>query len=183
MPNSIRALGEYDLLFCSYLQTILKMPSGSILISYSQDGQPGFSINENMVFVHTEVYDSFQNFYKDRFESYSQEQGQFVVNQKALRELELQLVFYGPNSDVNCQTVLEYLTMSNSTDFFISNNISFISSKSSITKTHEKINNRWWKRTDLNIHFYDTVKVEGMVDPVESVEVTIDSVHVKTIIE
>lgn len=61
--------------------------------------------------------------------------------------------------------------------------MSLIPSRISISsKVHEKINERWWERVDLNIGIYNTIAVDETNDTFESVNIEVDTDKINIII-
>lgn len=174
MANIVLSTDYFDKLFADFVQTILGLKQEQVLISYRTTGQVSSKINEDVCYIHTDLEETVEQIFKNRSKTYNPENEGYTIKQQSLRRLALQVVFYGPNSDIFSSILNEYCYMEDAKQFFYNNDLALIPSLTShTTKIHEKINDRWWDRADLKLRFYNTVTVETNVSTITSTDIKI----------
>lgn len=174
MAVNIVSLDELDALFADFVQSTLGLKQEQVLISYREFGQKSSVLSKDVCYVHTEIEDDAIQSFKNRRKGYDPETENVTITQQAMRKLMLQVVFYGPNSDVLSTTFNECCYLEDAKQFFYNNDLALIPSLTThIDKLHEKINERWWERADLKLRFYNTVSVETEVSTITSTDIKI----------
>ena len=174
MAVNIVSCEDFDLLFPNFVQDILGLKQEQVLISYREKGQPSSVISKDVCYVHTSLEDDQVQIFKNRKKSYDPETENVTITQQAMRRIMLQVVFYGPNSDVLSTMLNEYCYMEDAKQFFYNNDLAFIPSLTThIDKLYEKINERRWERADLKLRFYNTISVETEVSTITSTDIKI----------
>lgn len=175
MANNIVSLDTFDLLFADFIQSSLNLNDDQVLISYQEKGQKSSKISEDVVYVKVLNEQDEVGIYKNRSSSYDPETEQVTISQTAMRMLLLQVVFYGPNSEVLATTLNEIMYTDNAKQFLYNNNLSLVPIKTSPPmKSYEKINERWWHREDLKLYFYNSVTIEEVVSTVQKANISIN---------
>ena len=165
MASNILSLDSYDTLFADFIQSKLNLQANQVLISYPVKGQKSSVINEDVCYVHTENVDNEISILKNRREKYNLTTGKNDVQQASIRILRLHLIFYGPNSDILATKLNEYMYFESSKQFLNDNNLNLIPASTTLSdKIHEKINERWWDRNDLDLYFYNEIHVDESLD-------------------
>ena len=174
MVVNIVSCEDFDLLFANFVQDVLGLKQEQVLISYRERGQPSSVIAKDVCYVHTNLEDDEVQIFKNRKKSYDPETENVTITQQAMRRIMLQVVFYGPNSDVLSTTLNEYCYTEDAKQFFYNNDLALIPSLiSRPIKTHEKINERWWERVDLKLRFYNSISVDTEVSTITSTDIKI----------
>lgn len=174
MADNIRSLESFNDLFANFVQERLNMEQEKDLISYPEDGQPSFTIDEDVCFVHAEQSSDERSFHKNRTKSYDYQNNKVIYTQGTIRTINIQFVFYGRNSDILMSKLNEMLYFDSTKQWLRQNNLSLVSERISLAnKIHENFNGQWWERSDLNICLYDYITVEEAVDLLESADIRI----------
>lgn len=172
MAINIMSLSELDVLFADFVQTVLGLKQEQVLISFSEKGQKSSVFTNDVCYVHTYIEDDNIQVFKNRTKEYKGGINKFGITQRAMRRVDLQVAFYGPNSDVFCTTLNEFCYLEDAKQFFYNNDLSLIPDATNHPiKTHELINGRWWDRSDIRIKFYNTVTVSNEVSPITSTNI------------
>lgn len=173
MAESIVSTDTLDDLFSEIVTQCSGLESDKVLIAYSEKGKQSSTISDDVCYIHSEVVSDYVDQYKNRKYANNSTLNKVMISQSSMRVIELSLVFYGPNSAVIGTRVKEKFYFDSVKETLYKNNLAIIPEKDTITKTHEKINERWWDRVDVNIFFYNSVTVEENVNPIEDPVITI----------
>lgn len=174
MATNIISMNDVDTLFAQFVQNLTGLPENKVLISYSTSGQISSSIDENVAYVHSSYKANEINKFKQRREEYKENINKITITQYAMRVLNVQVIFYGPNSEQLSQLVYESLFMEEAKEFLYKNNLSLIPDLTEIGPiNHEKINERWWSRSDLNIGLYGSISIDSDVYTIEKLDTSI----------
>lgn len=181
MADNIIALNDLDILFADFIQAQLNLSDKQVLISYSRRGQRSSKIDEDVCYIKVFNEQDERNIYKQRKEAFDPETEQVTITQFAMRTLRLQVVFYGPNSDVLSTKLNELFYLNRAKEFLYNNNLAFIPDRTNIPiKSYEKINEQFWERADLKLYFYNSTSVEEVVDIIDKLDVQIYGLEDKT---
>lgn len=171
MAENIVSLDEFNNLFADFVSSVLNMPQDKVLISYQTEGQKFSKINETVCYVHVSQEQDEVQLVKNRKSVYNHTTHQWVFAQSAMRRLSIRFTFYGPQSDVLATKLKELMYFDSTKQFLYKNNLSIIPSKILITNTiHEKINERFWERVDLEVGMYNSTTVEEITGAVEELD-------------
>lgn len=172
MAYNITSLDDLDTLFANFIQQQLGMQGDEVLISNQEEGQISFKFNKNILYVKTYQEDDQVSIYKNRTRQYVQQEHGVVTTQRSMRVILLQLVFYGPNADVLSTRANEMFYLFDARDFLYDNNLSLIPDRTKHPiRIYEKINERWWRRADVELRFYNSIMVTENNGYIESAEV------------
>lgn len=172
MANNVVSLDDLDILFADFIQEQLGLKDDQVLISYQQRGQKFSQIDEDVVYVKVLQEQDERYVYKQRKRSYDRETERVTTSQSAMRTLLLQVVFYGPNSDILSTKLNERFYFDSAKQFLYKNNLSLIPDLTDFNnKTYEKINEQWWERTDLKLRFYNSVTVDEITNTIDKTDV------------
>ena len=155
MADVIQKIHDLEKLFADFVEDALGLADNQVVIQYPVKGQPAPKIGQTLIFEHiTQERNELQAF-KNRREIVTPGSGISGFSQTSRRMLQLAFQIYGPECDT-LATKLEELFYFESTRLFLEqNNMSLVSDRSTLyNKIHEKINERWWERVDLEIYLY-----------------------------
>lgn len=183
MANVIKDVNYFDSFFADLVQNILGTTQDKVRISYAEEGQVSFKINDNICFVHTMLEDNFVNKFKNQSLEYIGTEDVFVHSLSVMRVLYLKIVFYGNQSSVNSVLVSESLHLDSILQKLHNEDLAIIGDRTKLVKTRELINSRWWERTDLDLYFYNSIVVEEKPEPIDEVDITITDSDIKVIID
>lgn len=182
MANNIVSLDDLDFLFAKFIQDQLELENGQVRISYQQRGQKFSQINKDVVYVKVFQEQDERYVYKQRKRRYDSETERVTTSQSAMRTLLLQVVFYGPNSDVLSTTLNERFYFDSAKQFLYENNLALVPDLTDFQdKTYEKINDQWWERSDLKLRFYNSVTVDELTKTIESTDINYNIDGIKII--
>lgn len=170
MQFNITSLEQLDLLFADFIQEKLGLQDNQVILAYTEKGTPNQKISDNRIYIHTEQELDERKIYKDRHLEDTQD-GNIKVTQYTLRTVCLNVIAYGPLSDILLNQLNELIYLDSSKEFFSLNNLSLIPDRTSYqSNVHEIINDRWWHRSDLKLYFYNTISTEEEYATIDKID-------------
>lgn len=171
MEFNITSLEQFDLLFADFIQEQLGLQDDQVLLAYSEKGQPNQKITGDRIYVNTQQELDERRIYKDRHQKVNQD-GTVTISQYTMRTLCLSIIAYGPNSDVYMNSLNELVYTDAAKRFFYDNNLALIPDRTSYqSNIRENINERWWKRSDLKLYFYNSSSIVDTVNAIETYDI------------
>lgn len=172
MAEILQTVKEIEKFFAGLFVEYAGVNKNKVLLAYSEEGRPAFNIDKMAYFISVfpEVDD--RESYKHREEKYIDSIGKFRQSQFSQRTLRLHITTYGENTD---QSIIRFQNMLYSADanYTLSNMYLHIIPErtNGVIRLQERINDRWWTRYDIDLYFYNTVKIENDVSAFESVDI------------
>ena len=170
--HNIISLEDLDLIFADYAQEVLGLSQNKVLISYQENGQISSKINEDVVYIHAFIDQNDVSNYKERIREYDSSKDSILNMQHSMRVIGVDFVFYGPNSLVLSTILNDSFFLESGKEFLYKNNLSLIPSGiQNGIELHEKVNERWWKRSDLKMKFYNSIRTYEELQTIEEVNI------------
>lgn len=171
MEFNITKLEQFDLLFADFIQKQLGLEDDQVLLAYTEKGQPNQRITTDRIYVHTEQELDERRIYKNRKQTET-EDGKIKIEQYTMRTLCLNIIVYGPRSDILVNSLNSLVYTDTAKRFFYDNNLALIPDRTSYqSNIHEVINERWWHRADLKLYFYNSTSIVDTVDTIETFDI------------
>lgn len=172
MSDIIQSIKDIEKIFANLLVECTNVNRNKVLLAYSEEGRPAFNIDKLAYFISVfpEVDD--RETFKVRSEKYDSETEKFIQTQYSQRTLRLHITSYGVDTDKNL-IKFQNMLYSGDMNYYLSNSyLHLIPERTNgVIRLQEKINDRWWLRFDLDLYFYNTIKVENSVAAFESVDI------------
>lgn len=155
-----KKLSEIELAFADFIQEYLGMTQDKVLLMFRQEGQISSKINEDVVYLRLYQESDDVDIIKERFKTPNIIQLKDLIdNQISMRVLTLKIIIYGPNSETLSTKIKECFFMQPGDQFLYDNNLSLIPSSIIVrNRFFEKINERWWERSDIELKFYNSIR-------------------------
>lgn len=175
MADTILTIDDLNKLFQGVTLGIL-YPSAltsyyNVRISYQPQGQPAWLITEDVVSLFCLEVDDPYN--RNRDQDIEDVDDEAQINTAYTTIINVQWVFYGPNSYSNARLVLDKLFTQTTHDTLADNNLYMLKDGATIRRAPELFQGQWWERTDLNVRFNELVIRQDTVHWVETVAIEI----------
>lgn len=178
MAEILQTLKEIEKFFARLLVDNAGIPETKVLLAYSEEGRPAFNIDKYAYFISVFSETDDRESYKHREMVYDKDAEKFKQSQFSQRTLRLHITAYGENTD---QKLIRFQNLLYSADnnYNLSRNYLHIISErtNGVIRLQEKINDRWWIRHDIDLYFYNTVKIESLTPAFESVDIRMEVNH------
>ena len=183
MPVDIyHTLDQLNIVFQKLLMGMLGLLNASpidytaaafyVRVSWPTTGQPAWKITEDIAFVRVTEEDDAIN--RPREDAYTDE-GDFVLNEATSynRVLALNLIFYGPNSWSNAQTVRDRIFQEAYRIALAQENLYPIPDIAAPVRAPEVFQSQWWERVDMEIRFNEKIVKNQDISAIEIADVLV----------
>ena len=183
MPTDItHTLNELNIIFQKMVMGMLGLVNTSpidytaaafyVRVSWPTTGQPAWKITEDIAFVRVTEEDDPIN--RPREDVYTNE-GDFVLNEATSynRVLALNLIFYGPNSWANAQTVRDRIFQEAYRIALAQENLYPIPDIIAPVRAPEVFQSQWWERVDMEIRFNEKIVKNQDISAIEIADVLV----------
>jgi len=152
-----------------------------VRVSWPTGGQPGWGANENITFIRiTEDDDNINRQREDKLTE--SEDDPLLLNEEMsyTRVINLGLIFYGPNSWSNAQTVRDYIFRDSSSyrRALGKDKIYLIPDVVAPRRIPEPFVGQWFQRVDLNLRFNENVKKNADINTIGSVPIDVYNANI-----
>ena len=137
--------------------------------SWPTQGAPAFGISDNIAFL--KIYDVAGSMTVQREDKYSQESGLSNMSTGYTRTLELNCIFYGPNSWESANTIRNRMFWQEHHDVLAQSNIYLIPRFDPPRRIPELWQGQWYERCDLSMNYNELVVLNREVPYIEKVPV------------
>ncbi len=161
-------------LFCLISEQVLGFDSstGKIRLTYPTDGQPGWQIDEDIVFIR--LFEQEDDYAKQIDSVYEPERGTVIKKSARTRVWEVQFVAYGPNANTNINKIKDGVFRQDVKRLLAGSSVFLIPNLPTCRRIPELYAGQWWNRWDLSLNFNELYQL-----PDEDVG-RIESVSIKT---
>lgn len=168
-------MDQLDVVFADYAQKGLKLNDEQVLIEYQEKGIKSSLINEDVVYVKTHSIQDEVIANKFRKSKYNQLTGNQNIEQTTMTSVMVVFTAYGPNSVYLLTKLNNELYLDSSKQFFYKNNMALVPDRTEfVTDVHEKINERYWQRSDLKVYFYTSYTFGTEVGVITDADIKIE---------
>lgn len=175
MSEIMQGIKEIEKIFANLFVDYANVIRNKVLLAYSEEGRPAFNIDKFAYFISVfpEVDD--REAYKNRINKYNSEIEKFEQSQYSQRTLRLHITSYGENTDKSLIRFQNMLYNSDLSYYLSKNYLHIIPERTNgVIRLQEKINDRWWTRFDIDLYFYNTIKIENQVSAFENVDIRME---------
>lgn len=172
MEFVVKSLREIELLFADIVCDYTNIEQDKSLLQNVEEGQYSFSEKDNVSFVRAEVDADDRGQYKNRQMKFEQTKDKFIFSQYSSRTMEVNFIFYGPDSYENASSLLEASFFQSFQDKLKANNMSLVSESSSgPIRVNENRNGKWFIRNDVKLCLYDLVLSKEEVNKFNQIDI------------
>jgi len=185
MPtDTYKTLSELNILFQKMIMHQLGLLTGSpidyesaayfVRVAWPTDGAPAWKVTENITFIRTVEEDDPVNRQREVVHTRVDD---LTLNEetKYTRVISLNIIFYGPNSWENAQTVRDGIFNDHYRLPLAKDKLYPIPDIISPNRVPEAFQNRWWERVDLEVRFNEAIVKNQNIGTIESVEVLVSN--------
>lgn len=146
-------------------------PEGNIRLTYPADGQPGWKIDEDIVFIR--LFEKEDEYAKQLDSIYAAERATVIKKSARTRAWEVQYVVYGPNANTNINKIKDGVFRQDVKRLLSGSGVFLIPNLPPCRRVPELFAGQWWNRWDLSLMFNELYKLaDEDVGRIESVSIT-----------
>jgi hypothetical protein len=155
------------------LTSFMLYPADKIICGYEERGQPFTSINSGKIYLNVFEEESEIESSKIITPVYNNTNLNFDVTIRYYRMVRLQLIMYGDGSYKEMTKLKNMLLLQKGKDFLTGLHLSILNKKTTGPKyIRESVNEKFWKRADLNMWFYTPVVINSTCNSIEEFNIT-----------
>lgn len=146
-------------------------PQDKIRLTYSTDGQPGWKMDEDIVFIR--LFEREDEYAKQLDSIYTAERATVIKKSARTRVWEAQYVVYGPNANTNINKIKDGVFRQDIKRFLSASGVFLIPNLPPCRRVPELFAGQWWNRWDLSLAFNELYRLtDEDVGRIESVSIT-----------
>ena len=178
MADTILSVAEINTLFQKITALVIGYDydndpdtvGAAVRISWPTEGMPAFKVDDDVTFIRAIERDSEYNRQRNMNMS---DLPEWNLNMETdyTRVIEINWVFYGPNSFATAQAVRDNIFYPETQYLLNSNNLYLIPNITAPIRAPELFMSRWWERTDLTMLFNELIVRNVTIHAIKSVEV------------
>lgn len=147
------------------------IPPDNIRLTYPQDGQPNWAINEDIVFIR--LFEKEDEYAKQLDSIYESERATVIKKSARTRVWEVQYVVYGPSANTNINKLKDGVFRQDVKRLLSGNGVFLIPDLSPCRRVPELFAGQWWNRWDLSLSFNELYSLpDEDVGRIESVSIS-----------
>ncbi|HLH04950.1 MAG TPA: hypothetical protein VKX25_19435 [Bryobacteraceae bacterium] len=144
----------------------------SVRVEWPEEGQPGFTIDSDYVFLRaTEDDDDYAHLRDTKYATNDQQSVRLTMTY--IRVWRVHLTFYGPASFDHARLVADAMFLDWVHDALAASSLFLITDFARPVYAPERFQGQWWKRTDLELRFNERVVDTLILPSIASSEVLI----------
>ena len=175
MADNYITMDQLDMLFADYVQEVLRLQDYQVMLQYNETGIKSSKMEENVIYLKTHKIQDDVEANKLRVYRYNNQTGNQDVEQTTMSSFMVSFVGYGPKVVYMLTKLNDIFYQDSSKQFFYKNNIALVPSRTEfVTNVHEKINERFWQRSDLKVYFYTSYTFGTEVKTISSANINIE---------
>jgi hypothetical protein len=148
--------------------------TNDVRISWSQSGQPAFTIDEDVVFLKCIEIDNPYNRQREVEDTWKMTSPEsFDREISYTRVWQVDLIIYGPESFENAQTIRNKIFYPENLRVINNSHVYLIPDVVAPRRVPEIFQGMWWERTDLSLQFNESVIRKATVPAIDRIEVVI----------
>lgn len=162
MADTVLTLSQIENLFQTWttqmigLDPAITANQDKVRISYPADGQPGWKITDDIIFL--KVNNEPDPIDKQRDVVYSEKDDDTAIRQVSYTRVHsIKWTLYGPNSFNNADKIKNALYLPTYKELFSKNNLFLVLKVENPVRFPELYNGQWWERTDFEASFNEKV--------------------------
>lgn len=148
-------IAELETTFGDITANLLNITTpGMIRVDWPTQGQPGFNVEDDVIFIKVVPVDDDYNRVRDMAWAPTDSTGVTLAETYSYtRVIGVTWVCYGPNSNANAQVLRNKIFYEDATDLLDSYGLYLVTDIAEPQRAPEEFNNLWWERTDLALKF------------------------------
>lgn len=146
-------------------------PPDKIRLTYQTDGQPGWAIDEDIVFIR--LFEKEDEYAKQIDSVYEAGRATVIKKSARTRVWEVQYVVYGSNANTNINKIKDGVFRQDVKRLLSGSSVFLVPSLPPCRRVPELFAGQWWNRWDLSLTFNELYKLaDEDVGRIESVSIT-----------
>lgn len=147
------------------------VPPENIRLTYPQDGQPNWGIDEDIVFIR--LFEREDTYAKQIDSIYKPERGTIMKKSARTRVWEVQYVIYGPSANTNSNKIKDGVLRQDVKRYLAGNGVFLVPDLPLCKRIPELFAGQWWNRWDISLTFNELYHLaDENVGRIESVSIT-----------
>lgn len=143
----------------------------NIRLTYPIDGQPGWKIDEDIVFIR--LFEREDTYDKQIDSIYKPERGTVIKKSARTRVWEVQYVVYGPMANTNSNKIKDGVFRQDVKRYLAGNGVFLVPDLPLCRRIPELFAGQWWNRWDVSLTFNELYHLDDEnVGRIESVSIT-----------
>lgn len=148
----------------------INFPPENIRLTYPQDGQPNWKIDEDIVFIR--LFEKEDAYAKQLDSVYEAQRGSVIKKSTRTRVWEVQYVVYGPQANEHINKIKDGVFRQDVKRLLSGNGVFLIPDLSPCRRVPELFAGQWWNRWDLSLTFNELYRLaDEDVGRIESVSI------------